>query len=278
MWREREQCNMHLTRQLTQRQNMAFGVNSSNLTIMGVQCYFQYFDCFKYFHCRKLWNSKCYQLRKTGLWQMCRCDRWRGASRKKENIQENNKAEKQKKYVSENQVTHGPMESQTVTDLETVQCSNSSSVTYKVILPQRGTLVTEAGTCAHPIFLLEIHSAQSQIKAHDKAFCIEETVLSLFTETNSKCCLTNTYLAKDSFLLICHGTTPFGKRCILVTQPFKGLNQNRLRDLKIKGNTQPDTVTEWTDVKVTENREVSDASETQSQDDRKISADTGSTT
>lgn len=43
MWREREECNTHLTRQLTQRQNMAFGVNSSNLTIMGMQCYFQYF-------------------------------------------------------------------------------------------------------------------------------------------------------------------------------------------------------------------------------------------
>lgn len=28
---------------ITQRQNMAFGVNSSNLTIMGMQCYFQYF-------------------------------------------------------------------------------------------------------------------------------------------------------------------------------------------------------------------------------------------
>ena len=129
---------------------------------------------------------------------MCRCDRWRGASRKKEKIQEN-KAEKQKKYLSENQVTHGPMESQTVTDLETVQCSNSSCVTYKVILPQRGTLVTDAGTCTHPIFLLEIHSAQSQIKAHDRAFCIEETVLSLFKETYSQCCLTNTNLAKELF-------------------------------------------------------------------------------
>ena len=50
--------------------------------------------------------------------------------------------------------------------------------------------------------------------------------------------------------------------------------------MKIKGNTQPDSVTEWMDVKVTENREVSDASKIQSQDDYKnaISADTRTTT
>lgn len=35
--------------QLMQIWKMAFCVNSNNLTIMGVQCYFQNFDCFKYF-------------------------------------------------------------------------------------------------------------------------------------------------------------------------------------------------------------------------------------
>ena len=50
-------------------------------------------------------------------------------------IQES-KVGKQKEHLSKNQGTQGPMESQTD------RSRNSSSVTYKVILPQRRTLVT----------------------------------------------------------------------------------------------------------------------------------------
>lgn len=48
---------------------MAFCVNINNLTVIGVQCYLEYFDCFKYF-LFKLQNNKCcfYKFTRARVW------------------------------------------------------------------------------------------------------------------------------------------------------------------------------------------------------------------
>ena len=109
---------------------MAFDVNSSNSTIMGVQYYFQYFDCFKYVLC-----LSCETVNAASSGKLD-CDRGAGVTggeRLPGKRRDPREQGREAKGASEQEPSGKP---------DSNRSRNSSSVTYKVILPQRRTLVT----------------------------------------------------------------------------------------------------------------------------------------